>query len=86
MHLSDRPITIHNRTLNTLIAELGAECQLVAALINQLQLPGLTSAQQATILAELLAATIHLQTHCGEDFQHLLAEELEALPDSDMDG
>jgi hypothetical protein len=27
---------------------------------------------------------IHLQTHCGEDLQTLIAEELEQLPDSEL--
>ncbi|MBW4572956.1 MAG: hypothetical protein KME31_34820 [Tolypothrix carrinoi HA7290-LM1] len=56
------PIT--NSTLNILIAELGTECAQVQALINQLQLPSLTANQQAEILAELLAAAVHLHTHC----------------------
>jgi hypothetical protein len=38
---------------------------------------------KAQILAELLASTIHLQVHCGKDFQDLIAEEVESLPDDD---
>lgn len=82
MQTRDRPLTIANPTLNTLMLELGNECQTVLALLNQLQLPNLSSDQQTTILADLLAASIHLHTHCGEEFQTLIAEELEALPDS----
>jgi hypothetical protein len=63
-----------------LIAELGTECAQVQALINQLQLPSLTANQQAEILAELLAAAVHLHTHCDEDFQTLIANEIENLP------
>lgn len=85
MQLNDRPIAIANSTLNTLIAELGEECRNVTALISQLQLPHLTPEQQATILAELLTATIHLHSHCDEEFQDLIAEEMETLPDGDED-
>jgi hypothetical protein len=85
MQIRERSIAIRNHTLNVLITELNTECQTVAALVHQLQLPSLTLTQQANILAELLAAAIHLQAHCGEDLQNLIAEELEALPDSDED-
>lgn len=85
MQISDRPILVTNSTLSTLIAELGAECLKVQALINQLQLPSLTANQQAEILAELLAAAVHLHTHCGEDFQTLIADEMEKLPDDEDD-
>jgi hypothetical protein len=83
MQTIDRPISVPNRTLNTLLLELGTECQSVVALLNQLQLPNLSASQQATILAELLTSTIHLNVHCGEDLQDLIADELEALPDTD---
>jgi hypothetical protein len=83
MQTTERPIAIHNRTLNTLTRELGSECQKVITLLSQLQLPDLSASQQATILAELLTSTIHLQTHCGEDFQDLISDALEALPDND---
>lgn len=81
MQISDRPLPVTNSTLRTLITELGAECLKVQALINQLQLPNLTANQQAEILAELLAASVHLHTHCDEDFQALIADEIEKLPD-----
>ncbi|MGI2904247.1 hypothetical protein [Tolypothrix sp. VBCCA 56010] len=82
MQISDRYELVTNSTLNTLIAELGTECAQVQALINQLQLPSLTANQQAEILAELLAAAVHLHTHCDEDFQTLIANEIENLPDN----
>jgi hypothetical protein len=63
-----------------LIAELGRECAQVQVLINQLQLPSLTANQQLEILAELLAAAVHLHSHCDEDFQTLIADEMENLP------
>ncbi|WP_392480659.1 hypothetical protein [Nostoc sp. C110] len=83
MQISDRPLAVTNSTLNTLIAELGAECLKVQALVNQLQLTSLTTNQKAEILAELLAAAVHLHTHCNEDFQTLIAEEMENLPDDE---
>jgi hypothetical protein len=80
---TDRPIAINNNTLKVLTQELGSECQKVIALINQLQLPNLSPSQQATILAELLTSSIHLQTHCNEDFQDLIADAMESLSDAD---
>ena len=83
MQIRDRELPVATPTLNTLITELGSACQNVTALIYQLQSPYLSARQQAEILAELLAATIHLNAHCGEDFQTLIAEEMENLPDDD---
>ncbi|MEA5601945.1 hypothetical protein [Nostoc sp. UHCC 0252] len=84
MQISDRPLAVTNSTLSTLIAELSTQCLKVQTLVNQLQLPSLTVNQQAEILAELLAATVHLHNHCDEDFQTLIIEEMENLP-SDED-
>ena len=81
MNMRDRHLAITNSTLSTLITELGTECLKVQALVNQLQLPSLTANQQAEILAELLAAAVHLHNHCDEDFQMLITEEMENLPD-----
>ncbi|HEY9598553.1 MAG TPA: hypothetical protein V6D33_12870 [Cyanophyceae cyanobacterium] len=83
MQIRDRGLPIASSTLSTLITELGSECQNVTALIYQLQSPYLSARQQAEILAELLAASIHLNAHCGEDFQTLIAQEMEKLPDED---
>ncbi|MBE9056290.1 MULTISPECIES: hypothetical protein [Sphaerospermopsis] len=83
MQIINRSLPIANSTLRTLINELGIECQNITALIHQLQSPHLSDRQQAEILAELLTATIHLNVHCGEDFQELIAEEMEKLPDDD---
>ena len=85
MQISDCPILVTNSTLSSLIAELGAECSKVQALLNQLQLPSLNANQQAEILAELLAAAVYLHTHCGDDFQTLIAEEMGELPDDEDD-
>ncbi|MBE8990266.1 hypothetical protein IQ275_24440 [Nostoc sp. LEGE 12450] len=83
MQISDRSFAVTNSTLSTLIAELGTECLKVQALVNQLQLTSLTANQQAEILAELLAAAVHLHSHCDEDFQTLIAEEMENLPNDE---
>ncbi|MEC4989047.1 MAG: hypothetical protein SAJ37_09890 [Oscillatoria sp. PMC 1068.18] len=83
MQIRDRSLPVNHSTLNKLIIELGSECENVIALIHQLQSPHLSKRQQAEILADLLAATIHLNVHCGEDFQTLIAEEMETLPDDD---
>lgn len=83
--LISRSIALSNPTLSTLVTELGNECQNVIALIHQLQLPHLSATQQAEILAELMSAAIHLNVHCGEDFQELIAQEMENLPDNEKD-
>ena len=83
MQVSERTISVTNSTLSTLIDELGTECQNVITLIHQLQLPNLSDRQKAEILAELMSAAIHLNVHCGEDFQTLVAEEMENLSDDD---
>ncbi|MEE3720043.1 hypothetical protein V2H45_25220 [Tumidithrix elongata RA019] len=78
---SFRPVAIANPTLNTLIAELGVECQRAIALIHQLQLPNLSDHQKVDILAELNTSIIHLQSHCDDDLQDLIADELENITD-----
>ena len=83
MQIYHRSIPVANPTLRTLITELGSECENVTALIYQLQSPHLSARQQAEILADLLATTIHLNVHCGEEFQTLIAQEMETLPDDD---
>ncbi|MEG4109325.1 hypothetical protein [Microcoleus sp. S13_C5] len=83
MQVSDRTISVTNYTLRTLIDELGTECQNVITLIHQLQLPDLSDRQKAEILADFLSAAIHLNVHCGEDFQALIAEEMAILSDDD---
>lgn len=83
MQIRDRAIPIADSTLNQLITELGSECENVTGLIYQLQSPHLSPRQQAEILAELLTATIHLNVHCGEYFQSLIAQQMETLPDDD---
>jgi hypothetical protein len=43
----------------------------------------LSDRQKAEIIAEFLSAAIHLNVHCGEDFQTLIAEEMTKLSDDD---
>ena len=81
MQLRDKKISTSNPTLNTLIAELGEECQNVIALVNQFKLNDLSNKQKVEILAELLASSVYLSSHCSENFQDLISQELESLPD-----
>ncbi|MGF1522442.1 MAG: hypothetical protein ACFBSF_09005 [Leptolyngbyaceae cyanobacterium] len=83
MQLGLRSLAIKDETLRVLVRELGDECGRVLELIHQLQLPDLQDNQKADILAELAASSIHLHTHCDEDFQTAIADELEQLADSD---
>jgi len=85
MDISDRTSFIKSSTLQTLIAELGEECQTVIQLLDKIKTGNsLSDSKKLDILAELLAVIIHLQTHCGEDLQTLIAEELEQLPDTEL--
>ena len=83
MEFRNRTISVTNSTLSMLIDELGTECQNVITLIHQLQLSDLSDRQKAEILADFLSAAIHLNVHCGEDFQTLIAEEMTKLSDED---
>ena len=76
-----RPASIASPTLSTLIAELGIECQKVLMLLHQLQLSNLSDRQRVDVLAELNASVIHLQSHCDDDLQELIADELENIVD-----
>ncbi|MGF1570691.1 MAG: hypothetical protein ACFCVD_21890 [Nodosilinea sp.] len=83
MSIGTRTLAIQDKTLNVLIQELVDECGRVLELIHQLQLPDLQDGQKADILAELIASSIHLNSHCDEDFQDALATELENLADNE---
>ncbi|WP_315862087.1 hypothetical protein [Picosynechococcus sp. PCC 7002] len=76
-----KKINTQNETLNILLLELQEECQQVISLIHQLQLTDLSDRQRGKILSELLVASIHLQTHCDEEWQNLIADELQSLSD-----
>ena len=47
----------------TLLFELGEECQRTLKLLAQLELPMLTESQRETVLGELSAAALHLHEH-----------------------
>ncbi len=79
MQLITRKISTQNSTLNRLIIELQEECQNVLSLVNQLQLSELSDRQKGEILSELLVSTIHLHSHCDEDLQNLISDEIESL-------
>ena len=81
MQLKNKKIATDNPTLNRLVIELGEECQNIITLVNQFQLADLSNKQKVEILADFLASTIHLHSHCDENLQNLIAEELEKLPD-----
>jgi hypothetical protein len=83
MQLQEQQLPINSTTLKRQLWELSQECGNVTTLINQLQLAEISPKQKAQILAELITATIHLQVHCGQDFQNLIAQEMEDLPDDD---
>jgi hypothetical protein len=83
MQLITKQINTENSTLNQLIMELQEECQNVLSLINQLQLSDLSDRQKGQILSELLVASVHLHSHCDEDWQNLISDELETLADYD---
>ncbi|OKH16954.1 hypothetical protein [[Limnothrix rosea] IAM M-220] len=81
MQLVTKTLNIQNETLNTLLSELQEECQNVISLTHQLQLQDLSDRQRGEILSQLLVSTIHLNTHCDQDLQDLIADEIEVLPD-----
>lgn len=71
--------------IHPLLIEMGTECKNVVNILNELQSYDLTVDRQGTLLADLLAATIHLNVHYEEDLQDLIGDELEALPETDED-
>ena len=71
--------------IHPLLIEMGTECKNVVNILNKLQSYDLTVDRQGTLLADLLAATIHLNVHYEEDLQDLIGDELEALPETDED-
>jgi hypothetical protein len=79
MQIAKKLINIQNKTLNTLLVELKDECQKVITLIHQLQLADLDENQQGAILSELLVSSIHLNTHCDQDWQDLISDEIQNL-------
>lgn len=47
----------------TLLLELGEECNRILKLLAQLEMSALTEAQRETVLGELSAAVLHLHEH-----------------------
>ena len=47
----------------TLLLELGEECQRVLKLLAQLEMPTLTEPQRETVSGELSASVLHLHEH-----------------------
>ena len=47
----------------TLLFELGEECQRVLKILAQLEIPTLTEPQRETVLGELSASVLHLHEH-----------------------
>ena len=83
MQLTTTKISPQSSTFNQLLIELNEECQNVLSLVNQLQLSELSDRQKGKILSELLVVSIHLHSHCDEDWQELIADELEILTDDE---
>ncbi|ACK67128.1 conserved hypothetical protein [Rippkaea orientalis PCC 8801] len=79
MKVQESRLTISNSTLKQLLWELSEECENITNLINQLQSTNLDNDKKGEILAELLAASIHLEVHCDEEFQALITEEMDNL-------
>ncbi len=57
-----KPSSLSAKT-ETLLLELGEECQRVLKLLAQLEMSTLTEAQRETLLGELSAAVLHLNEH-----------------------
>ena len=77
----ERSLPINNATLKTLMPALGVERSRVLVLMHQLQVSNLQDEQKADILVAILASVIHLHTHCDEDLQGAIADELDSLPE-----
>ena len=80
MLLQTKNSSILNPTLETLLSELGEECNTVLLLLNQLKLANLSNDQKGDILAELVGSITHLHVHT-ENLPDLIGDELLQLPD-----
>ncbi|MBE9176193.1 hypothetical protein IQ225_14380 [Synechocystis salina LEGE 06155] len=76
MSTIDQEIQSRTSTLDTVMIELRDDCQNVVTLVNQLLSSELAEYQKGDVLAEILVAAIHLQSHCDEDLQNLISEKL----------
>lgn len=82
MQIKNSKFSLNNSTLEKLMDEWESECENVLILMEKFK--KVSPAEKADILADLLAASIHLHSHCDDDFQALIAEEMETLPDGDF--
>ena len=60
--LKPRSTNVSAKT-ETLLLELGEECQRILKLLAQLEMPTLTEPQRETVLGELSATVLHLHEH-----------------------
>ena len=85
MQIKTSNYSLTNSTLEKLMEEWESECKNVLILMEKCKnISPANAAKKVDILAELLAASIHLHSHCDDDFQDLIAEEMENLPDEDF--
>ena len=80
MLLQTKKSSILNPTLETLLSELGEECNTVLTFLHQLTLSNLSDDQKGDILAELVGSITHLHVHT-ENLPDLIGDELLQLPD-----
>jgi len=55
--------TTPSAPIETLLRELGEECQRVLKLLGQLEMPALTEPQGEAVLGDLSATVLHLHEH-----------------------
>jgi hypothetical protein len=55
-----------DKLTETLLNELKEECLIILSLLNQLEIPGISEAQEDEILGELSARLAHLEIHARE--------------------
>lgn len=60
-----------DKLTETLIGELKEECLAILKLLNQLETPGISEAQEDEILGELSARLAHLEIHARETQDHI---------------
>ena len=80
MLLQTKNSSILNPSLETLLSELGEECNTVLTLLDQLTLSNLSDDQKGDILADLVGSITHLHLHT-ENLPDLIGDELLQLPD-----
>ena len=87
MQINNSNYSLTNSTLDKLMEEWKSECEHVLILMEKFKnISPADAAKKVDVLADLLAASIHLHSHCDDDFQDLIAEEMENLPDEDFAG